>query len=323
MVSYVIKESQFSVRTQDSTVAYANAKSGIEWANYYVEINPPESRASRQFDFDNDGADDLIVTIDPETFYECEAKFCVSSTGVKGLVTRKLEYEIDNSLPRLILNTSPPLDDNISISSIPVGTNTESFEFSFYFWGSHSMRFGLRSNASTHLAMEIKKPADATTRVDNVYLSAYGKDSADGVFKEKNQPLLTPAGSPLELRNDPNRLRPYEYFVKIRYIKNTAAKMILYRRIVNLDGSVSFDCLGSATLNLEGINLADLSVLLYVDDPEGAYSSTDATEIIYRKDYFPICDSGFANIGDGSSLFMKRITYTCPWMLFDNLGIQK
>lgn len=342
MVNYIIKESEFSIKTGDSAQAYSYAKSGIEWANKQIKEQPLSALGVYEFDWFgsdgsqlSDGLTDIKVTLTKGSpiSLSCTALYCIRSTGYKGNVTRTLEYEA--STPNINHILTSELDDNTPVSGISVGNSTESFEIGFNFWGSHSMMFGLNnSNIDTlttnYLSMEIRKPMGNTdaNRKDYVYISARGQDSSNTSVIRSAQ-LLKSNGDPFTLYTEPEkteRLSPYQYLVKIKYIKDTAAKITLYRRGVSA-GEETLECRGSATLDLRGINLGNLNSLFYIDDPEDAYAPTSAITIArYRKNYFHSCPSSIAGNGDGSYIVVSNTVPTiavCPWMFFDNLTIKK
>ena len=235
MVSYIVKESQFSVRTDQSAQAYAYAKSGVDWATKYADDAKPISTVEKSFDFGDSNTEiDVIVIITPKGT-NCSASYCIQSTGMVGPVTRTLEYEINPvNLSRII--PPSPLTGTITPS------NRESFNFQFDFWLNsnyddkyNNTVFGL-SSSSGYIALQIS--------------------GIDG-----NLQLLTSSGTvstAINLRSEgPIIKTPFTYRAKIKYFKDTAATLTIFRR--NPDGS--YTCVGSALKDLRGLDLGNLNTL--------------------------------------------------------------
>lgn len=162
MVSYIIKESQFSVRITESTSAYAYAKSGADWAiNCYqnttgVGVTPIDIKIDKEnkieanckidLDFDDDGLDDTIVTTTGDGVAGSKI-FTVGSESTISSVTRKVAYEMidptklkyynyeDFDLIPSGLFTLLPDDAPIDIiENQAIGSNKESFTLQFDMW---------------------------------------------------------------------------------------------------------------------------------------------------------------------------------------------
>lgn len=237
MVSYIIKESQFSVRIEESTQVYAAAKSGIDWAKWKLDSKKPLDVLAPSYAFDllgNDGVPDTTVTID-------ESQKTITSASIYNNVTRKLKYKVTPT-------KSAALDLKDKINSNPsgkwIGTNNESFDIQFDFWGG-SVPFGLGvydSANNTNLFLDVD--TSGSTRL---------KATAAGVTYQSD-PInqLLSAQSSL-----------FYYKAKIKYIKNTAAKL----SIETFDlSTLSYSCLDETTLDLTNLSLGNLA-RLYVTSP--------------------------------------------------------
>jgi len=249
MVSYIIKESQFSVRTDQSAQAYAYAKSGVDWATKYANDTKPISTVETSFDFsDSNTESDVTVKITPKGT-DCSANYCIQSTGMVGSVTRTLEYMINPVNLTRIIPPSPltgPITPN----------NRESFNFQFDFWFGDNRAsnyngtvFGL-SSTSGYIAMQI--------------------NGIDG-----NLQLLTSSGTvntAINLGTEGSIIKtPFIYRAKIKHIKDTAAALTVFRR--NPDGS--YTCVGSAIKDLRGLDLGNLNTLKV--NTTGTYRTSSTT----------------------------------------------
>lgn len=137
MASYIIKESQSTLRIEESTKAYAAAKSGVEWAGKYIADNPTNFMVTNKEIIIEPNLVTALVTID--------ATKKVFSTGKSGQATRKIEHQITSAT-----NSSIGLPTSGSVAStvyvIPeLSSNTGSFTFGFDAWfSSSSASVGLR-----------------------------------------------------------------------------------------------------------------------------------------------------------------------------------
>lgn len=250
MVSYIVKESQFSVRIQDSTQAYSYAKSGVELGLEYlstpgIKVFP---KTYSGFDLSGDGEkNNLSVSIvKSATSGDCQspALYCIYSTGSVGEVNRKLEHLIYSNPSTLITPINP-------VSNTNIGKNEESFLFQFDFWlpGNQAFNFGLGNSTNTV----------------RIFLSL---NQTDGAFRLGRTHAGTTIYSNGEFRpyDDPDRLKPYIYRAKIRYIKDTAATMTVQKR----NDSGEYTCIDSISLNLNGADFGNLE-RLYIN-PIPTYS---------------------------------------------------
>lgn len=326
MVTYIIQESQFSVRISESTAAYSYASSGIEWANHELENGGGAS--TNEFDINGDGETDTTVVISTG---DCsggeDTDFCISSTGVSGDVTRKLEHEVTPMVANPIDLYNPPQSVKVSED------NSESFEMSFRFWGSHSSYFGLNQDGDSdnlnnpYLAMRIQIENDGT-RHDNVKLE-YRDKSGNSNATEPIYDLFIDDESSGDTDGDgiiEYRRNPYEYRATIRYIKDTAASIKICRKIES-GGTESFDCLGGASLDLNGKDLGNLNSLFVYDS--GASEGT-STEVDYTyREFLPGTEQSWA--GDGNIILGRPETCASDdiaicgsnifWMIYDNVTL--
>lgn len=261
MATYIIKESRFSMKITDSTQAYANARSGIEWANYCVENSiDPDVECVASFDLDTG---DNRVNVDVSAG-DCrhhnadEADYCIESIGsYKDNIFRKLEYEVKKPNYSLIEITDP-------ISNINLPDNKESFVLQFDFWTdlpeggiswSNSIGLGeLERRIYFFLGYSTNPDKKYHPQVGTRLDGDYHNGDNDGLESYVNYSIL----------EDGYRNVPYRYRAEIRYIKDTAASLKVYRKILPSElgynpDRVSYKCVGYADKSQIGLDLGNLN----------------------------------------------------------------
>ncbi|MDD3481200.1 MAG: fibronectin type III domain-containing protein [Patescibacteria group bacterium] len=290
MVSYIIKESQFSVKIEDSVKAYSAARSGIVWGTKGLDdASNAEDRdnfAEASLDgiqFDLIGNDEVPETT--VTITGTNPSFIIESECTYNGVTRKLEYEYTASSPNVLQMTPGPAEE-IQISDY----NTESFSMTFKFWGTHSTMFGLNSNDNEanvspdtvttddpYIAMRVVADNYGTAdRTDNVRLQTRDKsgsiDRSDFIKDSSNNDYNI-----YSLPEDVRR-KPYYHKVTIKYIKDTAVSIKLYAK--NAEGS--YDCVGGTSLSLVGKDFGNLnSIFVYDSAGLDGYDRYPENKVIY------------------------------------------
>lgn len=139
MATVIIKESHMTVDITDSSQAYANAKSGTDWAQQYItDLNPAPSypTASTPFHFDlKNGTDDIgfyEVTIQGTSY-----PYTISSKGYYAGATRKIETKFNTK------DLGSPVSNTMPIAGI--GNNSESFTMYFDFLANSSSGGGFNN----------------------------------------------------------------------------------------------------------------------------------------------------------------------------------
>jgi hypothetical protein len=226
----VIKDSQASVRIEESAQAYATAKSGIDWGIWY--LNSQQSGVTFPITF-NVGGPSQIVTVDISNI---GATTVIESDGeVAGVVRRKLRYELRPIVNRAI-RPSP---------GIPAGCRTtESFKIQFDFWmgsGGSAFTFGLMDSSSgNNLAMV----------VNNSNLARL----------VTTKPTSTSSSGTVQL--SPSVMDPYRYRAEIKYIQNISATLEISQRNTT-SGTEVFIPVGAQSISLVGVNLSNMNALYY------------------------------------------------------------
>lgn len=221
MVGTIIKESQMSINIEDSTQAYANAKTGIDWGQKYIGDNPGATK-SVSFDLDDTGISTVGIEITPTT---------IDSLGVFRGVQRKIHYEITNpGIGTKIIPASNPTD---------VGSNPSSFDLKYDFWKTASLtplKLGLTDATSSNYIYML---------ADNTGFRITAKSGAT----VSTTPYLA-IGNPTS--------EPYNWQGELKYLNGTSVLLIVKERN-SVTGE--FTCKGSLSLNVSGLNFGDLSKL--------------------------------------------------------------
>lgn len=234
MVSYIIKDSQFSVRIEESTQVYAAAKSGAEWGRWYLSQNGNNAVDEYNFNLLTDNEDnETQVVIAPLD----SGGYSISSESTANGVTRKLKYSIlNNAFTPVVLKT--PI---ANINTTPLGaSNRESFTMQFDLW------FADTTPANFELGAYDKNN-------NKLYFSLVGNTfNLTAVSNGSSLPIGTLVAQASTTKNNPLN----SYRVQIIYLKNTAARL---KVISNSD----MQCIGSVNLDLSGIEFGDLSNLYF------------------------------------------------------------
>lgn len=255
MASYIIRESQMSVRIEDSIQAYALAQSGIEWAKLYVTNNPNSPNVTPSglgslgdiFETGLPGTKvDVTITKDVAT-----DKVTVISQALYAGVSRKLQYLITPNAPERI--------ENDHIGPTPASYKTDkSYDFTFNLWktdnGIRPVKFGI-SNVSTVTGSpfpDFGAPGLKTLGVSYNGIDRFTLFAWNGVNYVASNPLegiITdiPAGTYAGTDS------PYALKIKVRYLEGTAAQMTISR--VN-KSTGEYYCNSTATIDLTGIDFS-------------------------------------------------------------------
>lgn len=125
MVNFIIKDSRFTVNIEDSVKAYAIAKSGLDWGNWYKKTN-------------NLSNNNYLFNIDSNIVRVVISADSVTSTAYVNGVERSLRTKYSELVKTAV------------IPSTNLSPNTEGFTFWFDFWGSVAgdADFGLKNDSS-------------------------------------------------------------------------------------------------------------------------------------------------------------------------------
>lgn len=254
MVTTITKEARFSVRIEESTKAYAAAKTGIDWArnqllldsNYLTGVNGQQIKV----DGTCPGADCVIAVV---KVYKPlpTSPVVVSSQGESSGVQRKLEYDVSSVIGKTIVPSDP---NNIEASGLNDGsggflyTNKESFSLQFDFWfsddGIQPVVFGLDDGegaSSNSIALNIQSSGAA-------FLEGLSKSSEIN-HNIGSYNAAAPPSSPLP--TDFNPKSPYSYRAEISYLQGTAASIKIKAKDASESQYARYLCLGYASIDLK------------------------------------------------------------------------
>lgn len=240
MVGYIIKDSQASMRIEDSVQAYAAARTGIDWALVY--INP----------------DNQLVTIDQIVDYtktiqiSSESEVTVKVTGTIGasviiesngkklgtkIVERKLRYE------------TKPYTTRVNPGYVVNGD----FKMDFDFWlgaPGTELSFGAKKETSNSIELGVEIP----TGTNCIYITA----------------LSQPSNNCIDLGTEHNLNEPYKFKATLMYTKGVSAILEISQRD---SGSFSLSPVGSTSINLIGVTLNPIAT------PYGLSAGTDSSYV--------------------------------------------
>lgn len=219
--TFVIRESQMSIRMDESSLAYAAAESGIDWGKYCVQSLPQ--------------CKNLVsgTSFGPSTFYVGGSKYVVvvkkeasqtkiESIGTSNGVNRKLEH---------VLKSSDPMD------RIPDSSLGATLQIN----GSYVQQFDYWAPAGTHFA-NIGLGDSSTAPTQGIYLKHIDVSGIPYIYlTTKNGAIIKETGLSL---SGIDISAPYSLRVRIEYFKDLSAKMTVSKR--NFDSSMpEFSCIGS------------------------------------------------------------------------------
>lgn len=292
MVSYITKESHFSVRVDESTKAYAAASSGIEWGKKeYPNLSIGQTTKYIKVQAGTDITAEVIVTKNANSGL-------IESTGTSGEVTRKLEYTVakENFSP-VPLNTSPELTE---VSS----SNTGSFTLKFHYWyqagvSAPQMTFGVKdpSIANKYLAV-------------NVDSNGYAKIVAGyGVATPKtSSPIKLPPPDATV-----NHDKAFTYELELHYIKGIGASLRIKEVKKNAANEAYKECIfvtsdGYVAVGLVGLDLGNLKNIKAISQ-SGTTTVTmipAANDKYYNTDYILFKDTSNNRFGYIANILLKK-----------------
>lgn len=231
MTGYIIKDSRASIRIEDSVQAYAAARSGLDWATWYTDLENKEITGIENGHVFDDFEKEITLNADPlvtatvtisGTIGDSGSSLIIDSTGLVNEVQRKLHYEI---------RPASPITDG--------GILPNNFKMEYDFWYDSlnaNFIFGQKeSDDSLGLGMIIEGNMPKCARL--VVAPVTGQLTSDCI----------------DLSNDTNLTEPYRYRATIIYISETIATLEISPR--NTDG-IFEDSLGSQSIDLTGTALS-------------------------------------------------------------------
>jgi len=261
--NFVIKESQMSVRMDDSSRAYAAAESGIDWGKYCVEnLNecksltylPSSSTSPYVFSI---GTSKYTVTV-TRSMVAGKQQTKVVSLGTSTSVNRKLEYII---APGKTLVTPA----NLSTPLVSKGSYVQQFDY----WtdGGATSQIGIGNIGGS----------------TGIYFEHY-LDSSDGNAPKFRLGAKRNGSTPIVSEGidlgSVDISEPFAIRVRIEYFQDLSAKLTISRR--NDDG---FECLPSPVgLDLRGLVFAP---------------TTDFTRFYFSSASVPTATSAELGYGNG------------------------
>lgn len=259
--SFVIKESQMSIRMDDSSRAYAAAESGIEWGKYCVE-NLTECDSSYTSPTFNVGGSQYSVKV---TVTASETK--IESLGTSNGVNRKLEHVIT---PNNALDiASNPITNNFTVA----GSYVQQFDY----WTN-----GAPGSAKIGLGNSTGSKAIYLEHIGNdFFLSANNSVSVRSSNNNSQNKKITIDSAKI---SEPDN--KYALQVRIEYFKDLSVKMTISER--NFGVGSSFSCI-SPTLVIDlrgfGISTNELTKFYYSATPTPApLTIGDGSAYVISKD---------------------------------------
>ncbi len=301
MASYMIKESRMGINIEDSSKAYAFAKSGIEWG----VINKGEAVGPTCFDLDISvtGVEDVCVMVDVPNGDGTK----ITSTGKANNVVRKIEYIIqDNNAEKI---TPSDIVNNTIISPSVSG----SFDFQFDFWAdnatfSGNSVFGLDTlPGSTNPSLYIKFGSDGK-------ISLNRKDSSGN--EETYGKLSIP------LTSDATLINKYaEYRLKIKYVHDNSISLKLYQfdnidkhlcvDYVSSSPDINFSTLASFYTNSSGVSYENQTSVT-IGDGTFIKITDSVTNNIYIDNIYLTRYPGTGLASGGSVITIPVLTFPPP-----------
>jgi len=211
--TFVIRESQMSIRMDESSLAYAAAESGIDWGKYCVQsqcaILTPVGTSFGPFYV---GGSKYVVTIKKEA-----TQTKIESTGTSNGVNRKLEHIIKNASPLDSVS-----DANLTGTLQVDGSYVQQFDY--WATGSSFANIGLGN------------------LTEGIYLRHGYSDGKPYIFLTTTRNGETKeTGLSLD---GVNISSPYSLRIRIEYFKDLSAKMTVSKR--NFASNMpEFSCIGS------------------------------------------------------------------------------
>jgi hypothetical protein len=259
--SFVIKESQMSVRMNESARAYAAAESGIEWGKYCIEKNlaacPAATTTNNTFALDGSTYKVTIARGTDDT---------IKSIGTSNGVNRQIDYVNKVGQNPVLLGAS----DNF--------TATGSYVQQFDYWtdglSTSIGKIGIGDSVGTK-AIYLEHYVDVTQKMRLV--------AKNGTNFNRN----TDVGLPVSV--DTAKISgPYNYRIRIEYTRDLYAKMTVMTK--NATAVESFTCVSPimiVDLRILGIGPSDLTRFYYSATPvAGAVGDGASYQLGTKEVYF-------------------------------------
>lgn len=237
--NFVIKESQMSIRMDDSSRAYAAAESGIEWGKYCIAKGRSECSANGNVAGPfNVGGSTYTVTFNRTPDIKIE------SIGTSNGVNRKLEYKVN---PNASLT---PIADPLGVTFTTAGSYIQQFDY----WTADKNSLG--SNIVFIVGVASADTSQAIYMEHNTTSGLTLVSNINGTIFNRSAPIsLTGIDTPYALR------------VRIEYYKDLSAKMIVSKR--DDKSSTGYTCAGTAVLDMRGsVRGADMAKFYYSAVPD-------------------------------------------------------
>jgi hypothetical protein len=270
MVSFMVKESRMSINIEDSTQAYAHARTGIDWAKMFLQgKRGVEANGTYSFSMDPLVAgDELSVEISGDL---SAGTTIIRSTGDSLGVKRAIEYKVTNNSGTVINpNPTPPYG-----TPLPAA-NTDSFTLQFDMWSDGTgfptqtanndiPIIGLTSNA-TPAGMGSPTRISLGLTTSNASLG----DNPSGIIISTISSANTVSRVPLtwnptftsfaNINSDASSSVPYRYRVMLTYLNGTQVSAKLMVKSSGAGGE--YVCVAYGVADVSGLEFGDLRYLL-------------------------------------------------------------
>ncbi|MDD5693268.1 MAG: hypothetical protein WC437_02845 [Patescibacteria group bacterium] len=285
----IIKESQMTVRIDDSTIAYSAAESGIAWGTKaiddYVTGGGTGVPGASVYSFTINKAKTEVSF----AYNATSEVYTIESTGTSGNTKRKIVQWYESKalttvdLPNLPYAASPKAN---------VFTGTKSFIFQFDFWEDSTLNtydFGLQSSTGGYLKFR---------SAPSGLLQFVTKKSAAATEVVKT--IVNPAAGDTPISVS----QPYDIQISISYIKNTSASITISKRDATT-GYVVDNCTRRVSVDLTNVDMGDFTSLVF--SPTTLSRITNNNPVIGDNDVLRIGSSP-TNVAYVDNIVQKGLT---------------
>lgn len=246
--NFVIKESQMSIRMDDSSRAYAAAESGIEWGKYCLAKISLCGGNYGPF-YIGTSTYSVAITGAPNTKIE--------SIGTSSGVNRKLEYKVN---PNASLT---PIADPLGVTFSTAGSYIQQFDY----WTAD------KNSIAPNTVFIVGVASADTSRA--IYME---HNTTNGLALVSNiNGTIFNRSTPVSLAGIDT---PYALRIRIEYYKDLSAKMIVSKR--DDKSSTGYTCAGTAVLDMRGsVRGADMAKFYYSAVPDKQITQAYGDDLYY------------------------------------------
>ncbi len=259
VASTIIKESQMTVRIDDSTIAYAAAESGIAWGTKAIDTHIAKGGTGvpgvNIYSFNINKAKSEVSFV----FNATSKVYTINSTGVSGNTKRKIVQWYESKTLTAVNLTGLPY----ASSPAAVFNGPGSFTLQFDFWVDSLLNtydFGLQSRNGGKLLLRSKSTG----------LEFVTKKSSAASDPEVVKPIDL-GGTTISLN------QPYAIQVSINYINNTSASITISKRDTTNNYEID-SCIRKVSVDLTNVNMGGFTSLVFSPAPFSKIINSDPTK---------------------------------------------